>query len=139
MDTQNPSPSVAPLILLVEDDEATREMLEIVIEGETAYRTWPMQSGQETLDRLEEVTQAHPNLLLLDYHLPIMNALDLYDRLHAVPALRDVPAIVITASTLTEQQQEAIAARHIDICWKPFEVQDLLDCIERAFRQPPPP
>jgi CheY-like chemotaxis protein len=137
MDTQNSLPSVAPLILLIEDDEATRVMLQIVIGEETPYRTLPMQSGQKTLDWLEEVTQAHPSLLLPDYQLPSMNALDLYDQLHAVPALRDVPALVITAGILTEQHQPALAARHIDICWKPFELQDLFDCIERALHPSP--
>lgn len=64
----------------------------------------------------------------------MMNALNLYDQLHAIPALRDIPAIITTAITLTEQV--AIAARHLAICWKPFEVQDLLDCIERTLHQP---
>jgi CheY-like chemotaxis protein len=137
MDTQDSFPSVASPILFVEDDEATREVFQDLIEAETSYRTLPMRSGEETLRRLAEVRLARPRLLLLDYQLSGMNAIDLYDRLHATEELRDVPAIVVTAATLTQEEQEAIAARHIDLCWKPFEVQDLLDCIERALHPPP--
>ena len=130
--------STAPLIVVVEDDEATREVVQIVIESETSYRTLLIPGGKETLQRLEEIKQARPGLFLLDFQLPFMNALDLYDRLHTIPELRDVPAIIMTASTISEAQQEAIAARHIEICWKPFEVQELLDCIKRAFYQSMP-
>ncbi len=138
MDAQHSFPSVATPILFVEDDEATREIFRDLIEAETPYRTLPMRSGEETLRRLAEVRRARPRLLLLDYQLSGMNAIDLYDRLHATEELRDVPAIVVTATTLTQEEQRAIAARHIDICWKPFEVQDLLDCIERALHRSPP-
>lgn len=137
MDTRDTQPSVASPILFVEDDEATREIFQDILEAETPYPTLTMRSAEETLHRLEEVKQAHPCLLLLDFHLSGMNALDLYDRLHATQELRDVPAVVLTAGTLSEQQQAALAARHIAICWKPFEVQDLLDCIERAIHPPP--
>lgn len=132
-DTQT---STAPLIVVVEDDEATREVVQIVVENETSYRTLLIPTGTETLHRIEEVKQANPSLFLLDFQLPFMNALDLYDRLQTIPQLRDVPAIIMTASTVTDMQQEAIAARHIEICWKPFEVQNLLDCIERALYRP---
>jgi CheY-like chemotaxis protein len=133
MEMPDSKPSTAPLIVVVEDDEATREVVQIVVENETPYRTLLITNGKETLHRLEEVKQAGPSLFLLDFQLPFMNALDLYDKLHAIPELRAVPAIIMTASTVSGMQQEAIAARHIEICWKPFEVQDLIDCIERAL------
>src|SRR5690348_11585065 len=138
MEMPDPVTSTAPLIVVVEDDEATREVVQIVIESETSYRTLLISSGKETLQRIEEVKQARPGLFLLDFQLPFMNALDLYDQLHTIPELRNVPAIIITASTISEAQQEAIAARHIEIFWKPFEVQDMLACIERTLYNPLP-
>ena len=138
MEMPDPMTSTAPLIVVVEDDEATREVVQIVIESETSYRTLLISSGKETLQRIEEVKQARPGLFLLDFQLPFMNALDLYDQLHTIPELRNVPAIIITASTISEAQQEAIAARHIEIFWKPFEVQDMLACIERTLYNPLP-
>lgn len=137
MEMPDPEPSTAVLILVVEDDEATREVVQIVIESETPYQTLLISGGQETLQRIEEVKQARPGLFLLDFQLPFMNALDLYDQLHAIPELRNVPAIIMTASTISDMQQEAVAARYIDIFWKPFEVHDLLDCIERTLHQLP--
>lgn len=135
MEMPEPVTSTAPLIVVVEDDEATREVVQIVIESETPYRTLLIPSGKETLQRLEEVKRARPDLFLLDFQLPFMNALDLYDQLHTIPELRDVPTIIMTASTISDVQQAAIAARHIEIFWKPFEVQDLLAGIEHALHR----
>ena len=137
MEMLDTKPSTAPLIVVVEDDEATREVVQILVENETPYRTLLIPDGKEILHRLEEVKQARPSLFLLDFQLPFMNALDLYDHLHAVAELRDVPAIIMTASAISDMQQADIAAHHIEICWKPFEVQDLLDCIERALHRFP--
>ncbi len=135
MEMPDPMTSTAPLIVVVEDDEATREVVQIVIESETHYRTLLIPSGKETLQQIEEIKRARPGLFLLDFQLPFMNALDLYDQLHTIPELRDVPTIIMTASTISDVQQEAIAARRIEIFWKPFEVQDLLACIGRALHR----
>jgi len=72
----------AGTILLVEDDESTRKVLEMVIETETPYKSLTFENEQETLQHLEQVIEARPILFVLDYHLPTMTAIDLYDRLH---------------------------------------------------------
>ena len=49
------------------------------------------------LDALRMVEGIKPGLFVLDYHLPGMNGIELYDRLHAIETLADVPALMISA------------------------------------------
>src|SRR5258708_13383420 len=91
----------AKTILLVEDDEDTREFLAVAIATETTYHILSMGSGLETLQSLDEVLARRPVLLMLDYRLPTMTALDLYYRLHTITGLENLPPIFIPPNPLT--------------------------------------
>lgn len=120
-------------ILLVEDDEDNAEFVRIVITTETHYDVLLMRSGRETLEHLEEIKVSNPVLFLLDYHLPPMNALDLYNQMHAITALKHVPALVTTAGRLSDNLIQTLTQRCIQVLEKPFEIDTLLDSIEQAI------
>jgi len=121
-------------ILLVEDDASNAEMLELLIHTETPYQVRSFQSGADVLERLEEVKDLQPDLFLLDYHLSSMTALDLYDRLHNTENLEQIPAIVITASLMSELEPE-FAQRNIPLFYKPFELDDFLASLSRYLQE----
>src|ERR1700726_3649604 len=86
-------------ILVVEDDEDLGELILEVLEREefqnkTRCHVVLEIDGREALKVMDIIK---PNLFLLDYYLPRMNGLDLYDRLHAMDGLQEVPAIFISA------------------------------------------
>lgn len=83
-------------------------------------------SGFEALQVIKEVT---PDLFLLDYHLPQMNGIELYDRLHATKGLERVPTIMTSAGVLEHDFQN----RHIVGISKPVELNKLLDLIEELL------
>ncbi|GAC1356569.1 MAG: hypothetical protein NVS4B11_31130 [Ktedonobacteraceae bacterium] len=114
----------APLkiILIVEDDPSIGEMFMQTLADENIYHPLLVISGAQALEVVKETT---PDLLLLDYHLPNMNGLELYDRLHAMSHLAHIPAILITAGVL----QYDIQDRHIVGMSKPIDVNKLLDII----------
>ncbi|GAC1403423.1 MAG: hypothetical protein NVSMB49_20850 [Ktedonobacteraceae bacterium] len=109
-------------ILIVEDDPSIGEMFMQTLLSENIYNPLLVVSGAEALEIVKEAT---PALLLLDYHLPNMNGLELYDHLHAIPHLSHVPAILITAGVL----QYDIQDRHIVGMSKPVDINKLLDII----------
>ena len=84
-------------ILIVEDDPSIGEMFMQTLVEEHIYNPVLVTSG---IQALEVVKDTIPDLLLLDYHLPQMNGLELYDYLHALPQFSSVPAILITAGVL---------------------------------------
>lgn len=109
-------------ILIVEDDPSIGEMFMQTLVDESIYKPILVISGAEALETVKETT---PDLLLLDYHLPNMNGLELYDHLHAMPRLAAIPAILITAGVL----QYDIQDRHIVGMSKPVDINKLLDII----------
>lgn len=113
-------------ILLVEDDQDIGEMLVEAFETEPSYRLhWATTSA-----RALEITQTFvPDLALLNFHLPDMNGLQLYDQLLARQGNHAFPAILMSASSLTIELQE----RTITRLAKPFDLSALLQTIEHAF------
>ena len=124
----------AKTILLVEDDEDTREFLTLAITTETTYHILSMGGGQETLQSLNEVLARRPVLLLLDYRLPAMTALDLYYRLRTITELENVPTIIITADPLDMETRRTLKKLNIAVLEKPFDLNELMYFIEQAVQ-----
>src|SRR5258708_33896200 len=99
-------------ILIVDDDEDTLVFLKLALTSETPYGVLLMKSSIETLQRLNEVEAVQPALLLLDYHLPKMTALDLYDHLHPREKLPQLPATMITTDHLCGEIKRALPDPH---------------------------
>ena len=117
-------------ILLIEDDEATCEMLTECIEAESPFRVRTLGSGEEVLEHLQENRENIPSLFIIDYLLPGMNGLQLLNQLQSLKKLKQVPMIMITAATITSETQAALHDRNIVFLNKPFELSELLDCLE---------
>jgi CheY-like chemotaxis protein len=134
--SQNAQRTTDKTILLVEDDEDTREFLTLAITTETPYHVFSMENGFDVLQRLDEVRVIRPMLLLLDYRLPSMTALDLYEQLHTIAELGNVPALVITADPLDEGTKRMLKERSVALLEKPFNIDDLIHSIEQAISPP---
>jgi DNA-binding response OmpR family regulator len=113
---------VAKMILIVEDDTAFGTFLCNAIEQETPYQALCVRDSLQALGVVKEVT---PDLIILDYHLPNMNGIELYDRLHAIDGLEGVPTIMTTAGVL----EHDLHGRHIVGMSKPVGLNKLLDIV----------
>lgn len=112
-------------ILLVEDDPYISSFLVEAIAHETPYRAIVASDSNAALNLVRHVT---PGLFILDYGLPGMNGIELYDRLHINQALATIPAILITANHNVPQQQ--IQKRHLTVFKKPLDLDVFLATIE---------
>ena len=134
MDTDNSAqkdPIAVKTVFIVEDDEAIGALLVQVIEQETSYQAVLAPDGFQALKMLRTVK---PDLILLDYSLPGMNGLELYDTIHTVKALKHLPVLIVSAETARIQKE--IKARQLPQLQKPFDLANLLQAIERLFSQP---
>jgi DNA-binding response OmpR family regulator len=112
-------------ILLVEDDPYIGSFLVEAIAQETPYRAIVASDSHAALKVVRHFT---PCLFILDYGLPGMNGIELYDHLHLNPELAPIPAILITANRSVPQQQ--IRQRQLITFMKPFELDAFLATIE---------
>src|SRR5690348_15501948 len=106
------------IILVIEDDASVGACLVEAITQETPYMAFLVTEPDHALTVLREVT---PDIILLDYLLPHMNGLDLYDYLHAYKPLKDIPVIMISASL----PQQEVTRRQLIGLQKPFEIDEL--------------
>lgn len=113
-------------ILIVEDDTDTGEFLRQVIDEETPYTTAVVSDGPRAL---EQAQQVRPCLLLLDYLLPGMSGLEVYDRLQDMEETRGVPAIMMSATLPTEELQR----RGIYQLRKPMDIGNVIRMITHAL------
>jgi DNA-binding response OmpR family regulator len=118
-------------ILLVEDDPSISSLLEEAIEQETPYRAIVATDSHAALKLVQHFT---PCLFILDYGLPDMNGIELYDRLHLNRALAPIPAVLITANRQLPQQQ--IQQRQLITFRKPFDLDPFLATIENLLASP---
>ena len=116
----------AKTILVVEDDELIGAFLAEAISQETAYHPLLASDGFEALRVTHDIK---PSLFLLDYHLPKMNGVELYDQLHAKEGLETVPTIILSANLPLEE----LTKRGLVGLKKPFDLDQLLQVIDKTI------
>lgn len=122
----NPKRAAEKTILIVEDDTSISEVLTLVILQETPYHPLFVPDAFQALVAINDIK---PDLFLLDYYLPLMNGIELYDLLHATEGLEHVQAIMISANL----PQQEIRQRQIIGIRKPFALDHLLNTIEKIL------
>jgi CheY-like chemotaxis protein len=113
-------------ILIVEDDADIAQFLQQLIEEETPYHTTVIDNGQTALERAPAVG---PCLMLLDYRLPGVNGLELYDRLQEIEETRGVPAIMMSATLPVKELEQ----RGIYQIRKPMDIGSVMRMITHAL------
>lgn len=116
------APSVAPVVLVVDDAPDTLRMLcdALALEG---YTVLVARDAAEALERFEI---AVPDAVLLDAIMPGQNGFGLCRQLKAEPAWAHVPVIFMTGLTETEQIVEGFASGGVDYVVKPLKIPEVL-------------
>jgi CheY-like chemotaxis protein len=118
---------VPDTILVVEDEYATLEMLALLL-GQAGYRVLQAADGEEALARLEE---QRPDLVVTDYWMPRMDGVELCRRMEADPRWRDIPVIMMSATTLEEPRPPRVVA----FLSKPLLFGGLTEALAKALRR----
>ncbi|MGE0881217.1 MAG: response regulator transcription factor [Acidimicrobiia bacterium] len=121
--------SGAPLVLIAEDDRATREALTRALELE-GYRVHATRDGEEALNAIET---AAPDVILLDLMMPNIDGLTVCRRLRG----RDdrTPILMLTARTETSDRVSGLDAGADDYLPKPFVLDELLARLRALLRR----
>src|SRR5882724_3239686 len=116
----------SPTIMIVEDDSEIGKYLQLLIEDETPYRAVVVGDGYRAL---EQAPTVRPCLFLLDFRLPGINGIELYDRLQELEEVYEVPAIMMSATLpLNDIQRRGIYQLR-----KPMENDNVVRMITHAL------
>lgn len=115
-------------VLVIDDDAALAEMLQIVLTASGFEATW-VARGDLAVD---EFRRTKPDLVLLDLMLPGRDGVDVCRDLRAVS---DVPIVMLTAKSDTHDVVEGLEAGADDYVPKPFKTQELLARVKTRLRR----
>ena len=128
-----PSGERAP-VLVVEDDEATRETLRRALERE-AWEVLEADNGRVGLERMAEST---PSLILLDLMMPEMDGFEFVEKLRQDERWREIPVVVVTAKDLTRGDRDRLQATVQQVLRKgAYSRADLLRAVRRHIEKAP--
>ncbi len=118
-------------ILIVEDEEAIRDMLGYALmkEGFNCDEAADAEQARNTIE------SSRPNLILLDWMLPGMSGIDYARRLRNVPETRDIPIIMLTAKGEEADKVRGLETGADDYITKPFSTKELIARVKAVLRR----
>ncbi|MEM7651563.1 MAG: phosphate regulon transcriptional regulator PhoB [Pseudomonadota bacterium] len=123
-----------PFILIVEDEASLVELLRYNLERE-GYETSDARDGEEAMLKLAERT---PDLVLLDWMLPLLSGLEVCRRMRRLPATKDVPVVMLTARGEEEDKIRGLDSGADDFLTKPFSIAELIARVRAVMRRARP-
>ncbi|MFA9406522.1 MAG: PP2C family protein-serine/threonine phosphatase [Anaerolineales bacterium] len=106
-----------PMILLVDDEPFNLDLLEQEL-ADLGLDIRTAENGQEALERVAEVP---PDMIFLDLMMPVMDGFSVLEKLQAHEAWREIPVVIISASSDVKNIVRGIEMGATDFLPKPFE------------------
>ncbi len=117
-----------PLVLVIDNEPAIVEMLEILLEED-----FDVSTCLNSATAIQQATQLQPDLIIMDVMMPAPNGVQVLKSMRGTPSLAGVPVILMTANPrlnacgLTENDLPALNATFVQ---KPFDNYELLELMK---------
>ncbi len=122
---------MAATILLVEDEEAIREMTAFTL----AQAGFHIEEAGDARQAMACLAARRPDLILLDWMLPDSSGIELARRLKREDLTRDIPLIMLTARGEEDEKLRGFDAGADDYVTKPFSPRELIARIKAVLRR----
>ena len=120
-------------ILVVEDDQALREMLVDYL----SRRLYRCLGARNVIAAREQLSNNKVDLMLLDWNLPVTSGVQFARDLRASESYSQLPIIMLTARSEDEDQIKALSSGADDYLAKPFSWPILLLRLEKLLKRKP--
>ena len=114
--------------LVVDDDAALARALAINLRAR-GYDVTVAGNGRDALDA---VARVHPEVVVLDLGLPDLDGLEV---LRGIRGWNEVPVVVLSARSTSDEKVDALDAGADDYVTKPFEMNELMARLRAAVRR----
>jgi CheY-like chemotaxis protein len=114
-------------IMIVEDYDDTRILLRRVLER-LGYSVLEASNGQEAVDIAD---REHPDLILMDLDLPILDGIAATQRIRKQPEMEKVPIVAVTAYPMSYTHVKAFAKGCNEYMAKPIDMTELERLVTR--------
>jgi len=110
-------------ILIIDDEPDLAATIQCRLEWH-GYEVITAGNGKEGLEKAES---EKPDIILLDYAMPVMNGPEMLERLRSHPDLKEIAVIMVTASSEAQDIEKTCSCGITDYLVKPFEFTALVD------------
>lgn len=115
-------------VLVVDDEQAVRESLELILEDHYAVDT--VADGQTALKRIQDTPL---DLVLLDINMPLLNGIEVLRQIKEYDQTIDV--IMVSAADRAREATAAMKSGAYDYITKPFETEKILSTVHKALEK----
>lgn len=123
-----------PQVLLVEDEPAQREVLAYNLEAE-GFEVTRAENGEEAMLL---VAEAKPDLVILDWMMPLMSGIEVCRQLKTRDATRNIPIIMLSARSEEVDTIRGLETGADDYVIKPYSVRELMARVKTQLRRSRP-
>ena len=133
--TQHYSKGHQPVVLVVDDNPAIRDMVSWALELD-GYEPAEAAEGQEALDWINNAAREgrYPSVILLDLTMPGMDGNAFLAQLHKLWDISPYPMPAVVVITAGTPGPDAASLGVAQVMVKPFHVRDLLDIVRQLAR-----
>jgi DNA-binding response OmpR family regulator len=117
-------------ILIADDDPSIRSLVKLLLERQ-GFAVTEVTNGVQAYVTSKRVK---PDLVLIDWVMPVMDGRDAIVRLKSDRATRNIPVVMLTSQSQTEDKVSALEAGAQDFLVKPFDNRELVARIEQQMR-----
>lgn len=111
-----------PVVLLVEDEPAQREVLSYNLDAE-GFRVVASDNGEDAMLLVEEEM---PDIIILDWMMPRLSGIEVCRRLKMRPETRSIPIIMLSARAEEVDRIRGLETGADDYVIKPYSVLELM-------------
>lgn len=123
-----------PQVMIVEDEASLVTLLRYNLEKE-GYRVVEAMDGEEALTM---VAEDQPDMMILDWMLPVMSGIEVCRQLRRKPRTRDLPVLMLTARGEEADRIRGLNTGADDYMSKPFSMPELLARVKALLRRSQP-
>ena len=118
-----------PSVLVVDDVASMLRAIQYALRDR--YKVYILSKSDDAMDFLRT---KKPDLIVLDYLMPVLNGFDLIPMIRALPDHKDTPIIILTTEGTKEHVNEAMSIGASDFIVKPFKPKELNDKVAKHIR-----
>jgi len=117
-------------VLVIEDNPLNMKLIRFVL----PIGNYAVLAAENAEDGLEIARKHHPDVILMDIHLPGMDGLEATRLIKSDPEIQDIPVVALTASAMQRDKDQAIEAGCVGHISKPIDVNSFVETMETICR-----
>ena len=116
-------------ILVADDEPDIIRLVKFTLEHK-GYEVVAVNDGETALRKAQEI---HPDLILLDVMMPVLDGYEACQRLKDSDLTKDIPILMLSAKSQEKEIEAGIEAGAKGFVSKPFSPKDLVTKVDEVF------